>query len=145
MKAASLEPAVALAGVSALVLAGWAFTILARQTNSRGRVGLARGALAVGAVATGAGGLAALAGPWFSGLDPQSHVYPAIVWVLVIWIAVHAALGVVMQLYTLARSLTGRMTPVHDGDVRNITVYQHFLAVSAVVAFLTIGFFPRLA
>ncbi len=129
----------------ALVLAGWALTIAAREIHSRGRVGLARAALAVGALATGAGGLAGLAGPWSSGLNPVLHVYPAIVWVIAIWVAVHAALGVIMQLYTLARSLAGRMTPAHDGDVRNVTLYQHFLAITAVVAFAVIGFFPELA
>jgi cytochrome c oxidase subunit I+III len=86
-----------------------------------------------------------LAGPWRSGLDPALHVYPAIVWVLVIWIAAHAALGTIMQLYALARSFAGRMTREHDGDVRNISVYEHFLALSALIAFLVIGFFPRLA
>ena len=129
----------------ALLLAGWVLTIAAREANARSRVGVARGALAVAAVLTGAGGLAGLAGPWSSGLDPVAHVYPAIVWVLVIWIAAHAALGVVMQFYALARSLAGRMTPVHDGDVRNITVYHHFLAFSALITFPVIGFFPRLA
>ena len=37
------------------------------------------------------------------------------------------------------------MTPTHDGDVRNITVYHHFLALSALITFAVIGFFPRLA
>ena len=129
----------------ALVLAGWVLTIVARETNARGRTTVACSALALGAVATGAGGLAGMAGPWFTGLDPQLNVYPAIVWVLVIWIAAHAGLGVIMQLYALARSIAGRMTPAHDGDVRNVTVYHHFLALSALVTFVVIGFFPRLA
>jgi cytochrome c oxidase subunit I+III len=128
-----------------LMLAGWVMTIAARELNAHERIGLARGALALGAAATAAGGLAGIAGPWTTGLDPQLNVYPAIVWVLVIWIAVHAALGVIMQLYALARSLVGRMTPVHDNDVRNVTVYHHFLALSALVTFLVIAFFPKLA
>jgi cytochrome c oxidase subunit I+III len=129
----------------ALLLAGWALTIAARETNACGKIWLARVALAVAAAANGVGGLAGLAGPWFSGLDPTRHVYPAIVWVLVIWMATHALLGVIMQLFVLARSLAGRMTPVYDGDVRNITVYEHFLALSALITFLVIGFFPTLA
>jgi cytochrome c oxidase subunit I+III len=129
----------------ALVLAGWGLTIAAREANARGRVGIARVVLVAAALATGAGGLAGLAGPWSTGLDPELHVYPAIVWVLVIWIAAHAAVGLIMQLYALARSWTGRMTPVHDGDIRNITVYQHFFALSALITFLVIGWFPKLA
>jgi cytochrome c oxidase subunit I+III len=49
-----------------------------------------------------------------------------------------------MQLYALARSVAGRMTPLHDNDVRNVAVYHHFLAFSALVTFVVIGFFPRL-
>jgi cytochrome c oxidase subunit I+III len=129
----------------ALILAGWLLTVGARETNAGGRERLARAALAVGAAATGAGGLAALAGPWLSGLDPTLHVYPAMVWVLAIWIAAHAALGVIMQLYALARSFAGRMTSIYDGDLRNIAVYHHFLALSALVALAVIAFFPRVA
>jgi cytochrome c oxidase subunit I+III len=33
---------------------------------------------------------------------------------------------------------------VHDGDVRNVTVYQHFIALSAVTTFPLIAFFPGL-
>ena len=64
---------------------------------------------------------------------------------LVTKLAAHAVLGAIMQLYALARSCAGRMTQVHDGDVRNIAVYHHFLALSALIAFAVIGFFPRLA
>ena len=64
-----------------------------------------------------AGGAALLAGPWVTGLDPTSHVYPATVWLLVIWTAVHVAVGVIMQLYCVARRLAGRMTARHDIDI----------------------------
>lgn len=129
----------------ALVAVGWAATIAARESNARGRIGVARGGLGLAAAATIAGGVAGLAGPWRAGLDPAAHVYPAIVWVLVIWIAAHAAVGVLMQLYALARSAFGRLTPVYDGDVRNVALYMHFLVLSAAVAFAVIAFFPELA
>lgn len=77
------------------------------------------------------------------GLDPQANVYPAIIWVLVIWTVAHAAVAVVMQLYTLARSLAGKMDPTHDADLRNITVYMHFFALTAIVTYMTIGWFPE--
>lgn len=66
------------------------------------------------------------------------------VWVLVIWIAVHAALGTIMQSYVLARSISGRMTAEHDGDVRNVALYTHFMALSAIIAFPVLSFFPEL-
>jgi cytochrome c oxidase subunit I+III len=128
-----------------LIALGWAATVAARETNARGRIGTARAMLLVAAAATLAGGVAALAGPWLSGLDPTLHVYPAIVWVLAIWMSVHAAIGVIMQLYVLARSAAGRLTPVYDGDVRNITVYMHFTVLSAAVTFAVIAFFPELS
>jgi cytochrome c oxidase subunit I+III len=127
----------------ALVLAGWVFTVAARELNQRNSVGLARVALALAPLATAAGGVSGLLGPWTQGMNPELHVYPAIVWVLVIWVAAHAALGVIMQLYTLARSLARRMTPAHDGDLRNVALYTHFLALSALVTFTVIAFFPR--
>src|SRR5690606_32781253 len=129
----------------ALLVAGWLLTLLARGANGRARYGLARSALCVAAVATAGGGAAALAGPWAAGLEPTLHVYPAIVWVLAGWVAVHAALGVVMHLYVLARSLAGRLDATHDNDIGNIAVYQHFLALSAVVTFPVIAFFPGIA
>ena len=109
----------------------------------RSRPGIARLMLVLAAAATLAGGWAALAGPQSYGMDPGLHAYPAIVWVLVVWVAVHAALGVIMQLYALARSVSGRMTAVHDGDVRNVALYLHFLALSALVTFTVLAYFPR--
>jgi cytochrome c oxidase subunit I+III len=137
----SFWPMVALA----LTLTSWAMTVAARETNARGRVGAARLLLGVGALLTlGALG-AGLAGPWLSDLQPKLHVYPAIVWTLAIWTAAHSGVGAICQLYALARSLAGRMTPRHDADVRNITVYHHFLAVTAIVTYATIGLFPGVA
>ena len=48
-----------------------------------------------------------------------------------------------MQGYALARSLAGRMDPVHDADLRNVTVYMHFYALTAIVTYATIGLFPQ--
>ncbi len=113
--------------------------------HRRGHVGLARALLVGGIVATLASLFAGLAGPWLSGLEPTQHVYPAIVWTLAIWTAVHAAIGAIMQAYTLARSLAGKMTPEYDADLRNITVFHHFLALTALVTYCTIGLFPGVA
>ena len=76
-------------------------------------------------------------------MDPTAHVYPAIVWVLVAWVLAHAAVGLVMQIYCLARSLAGRMSPEHDIDIRNVALYWHFMVVTAVVTFAVIGLFPE--
>ena len=126
----------------AISLAGWAATVAARELHARGGVRAARLLLGAGLLASLAGAAAGLAGPWFSGLDPKLHAYPAIVWTLAGWTAAHAATGAIMQGYALARSLARRMTPTHDADLRNITVFQHFMLFTALVTYLTIGLFP---
>ncbi|HJO66863.1 MAG TPA: cytochrome ubiquinol oxidase subunit I, partial [Sphingomonas sanguinis] len=129
--------------ITALVLslASWAATLAAREVHSWGSVNAARGLLIAGAATAIASLFAGIA--CLDGLDPTANAYPAIVWVLVVWTVVHAAIAAIMQLYTLARSIAGRMTPTHDADIRNITVYAHFFALTAIVTYLTIGLFPE--
>ncbi len=134
-------PAVALV----LLLGSWALTVLARRWNSTDHAGLFYGALSGAAVAAAAGGAALLAGPWLAGLDPTSHVYPATVWILAGWTALHVALGVIMHLYTIARRAAGRMTARYDIDIRNITLYWHFTALTAFITVAVIAGFPLVA
>jgi cytochrome c oxidase subunit I+III len=127
-----------------LLLGAWALTVLARRWNRRDRiVGFYLGLLCAAVLAVTGGG-AFLAGPWLSGLDPTRHVYPAIVWVLAIWTAAHAALGMIMQLYCMARRLAGRMTARYDIDITNIVLYWHFTAITSVVTVAVIAGFPLL-
>jgi len=131
--------------MAALVLfaAAWAATVGAREVNRRGKVGPARALIMIGAVFASAGCIAALAGPWTTGMDPTEHVYPAIVWVLVIWAAVHGVVGVIMQLYCVARSFAGLMTPRHDMEICNVALYWHFMLVTAITTFAVVGLFPE--
>jgi cytochrome c oxidase subunit I+III len=126
-----------------LFAAAWAATLAARETNRRSAVGTARALLVIGVVFSIGGCVAALAGPWTTGMDPTAHVYPAIVWILVIWAAIHGAVGVIMQLYCLARSLAGRMTPRHDMEICNVALYWHFMLVTALITFSVVGLFPE--
>ena len=126
-----------------ILAVAWAAMLAARALNRRGATGPMRLALVAALVLTAAGGAAGLMGPWQAGLDPTAHVYPAIVWILVLWTAAHAGAGAAMQLYCLARSLAGRLTPTHDADLRNVALYVHFLAATALVAFAVVGLFPR--
>ena len=89
-----------------------------------------------------AGSYALIAGPWFTGLDPKSHVYPATVWLLVLWTVCHVAVGVIMQLYCVARRLAGRMTARHDIEIVNVALYWHFTALTAVMTVAVIAGFP---
>lgn len=128
-----------------LLLSAWALTLLARRCNRHDRaVGFYVGLLAAAALALG-GGAALLAGPWSTGLDPTSHVYPAIVWLLVIWAAGHAGVGVMMQLYCVARRLVGHMDARHDIDITNVALYWHFTAITVAITVAVIAGFPLVA
>jgi cytochrome c oxidase subunit I+III len=96
------------------------------------------------ALLAGAGGAALLAGPWLTGLDPERHVYGAIVWILVIWCVAHAGVGIVMHAYCAARRLAGRMTAAHDQDIVNVALYWHFVVFKVFVTVAVIAGFPLL-
>jgi cytochrome c oxidase subunit I+III len=127
---------------AALFLASWLLTIGARGWNRGGRRILFHGSLGFAALLA-IGGSAALV--WSlreAGLDPEAHAYAAIVWTLVIWVALHAAAGVLMQLYCMARAAAGYLTPAHDIDIVNVALYWHFATATALVTVAVIAGFP---
>ena len=127
-----------------LTLATWAATLGARFANAAGQVMLSRILLAGGLLGAATAGLALMAGPWTTGLDPTAHAYPAIVWGLVVWVVLHLAAGMIMQVYCLARSIFHCLTPTHDADLWNVTLYWHFTGFCALLTALVIGGFPLL-
>jgi cytochrome c oxidase subunit I+III len=128
-----------------LLLGAWALTLLARRWNRRDRaVGFYAG-LSAAAVLACVGVGALLAGPWMTGLDPTDHAYTAIVWTLVIWSAIQVVVGLIMQLYCIARRMAGRMTARYDIDISNVTLYWHFTALTVVITVAVIAGFPLVA
>ncbi len=126
--------------MGALLLAGsWALTYAARELNRRHAVAAARAALFGAALVAAGGGAAMLWSAWSAGLDPTAHVYPAIVWAVLIWTAVHVGAGTIMQLYCLAGSLLGKLTPRYDADLQNVSLYWHFMLLTVLVAALAVG------
>jgi cytochrome c oxidase subunit I+III len=126
-----------------LTLGAWALTLLGRRWNQRDwGAGCYAGLLGGAALALGAGA-ALIAGPYVTGLDPTRHVYGATVWLLVLWTAVHVALGVLMQLYCVARRIAGHMTARHAIDLGNVALYWHFTLFMAVITVLVVAGFPR--
>src|SRR5690606_24930058 len=113
--------------------ASWALTLAARRTNRHTGSFSFHASLGLAAACALACTLALFAGPHFSGMRPTTHVYPAIVWVLSIWTALHVAVGLVMQLYCIARRATGRMTARHDSEIHNIALYWHFVLITVTV------------
>jgi len=123
-------------------MTAWGLMLWARRCNTAGRPGGLRLALLLSALFAAGSAAAMLMGPWKAGLDPESHSYPATVWVLLIWAAVHYGVGIIMQFYALARSLAGKLTREHDIDIRNIMLYWHFAAITGHVTLATVALFP---
>lgn len=128
-----------------LLLAAWLLTMLSRRMNHGGHTIAFIVSLLAAAMASVAGGAALVAGPWTTGLDPTSHIYPAIVWVIVIWTVFHVAIGVIMLLYCVARSIAGRLTARDDIDIANVALYWHFAAITSVMTIAVIAGFPLVA
>jgi len=133
------------AAAGGLLLAAWLLTQAARRANRAGRRLIVHGALGGGGVLALCGWAALLWSPWVSGLDPVTHVYPAIVWILVIWTLAHVAAGALMLAYCAARVFANRITPEHDVDLQNVALYWHFVAITAVITIGVIAGFPLAA
>ncbi len=127
----------------ALLLASWGLTWGGRAVNRRGGVQRFRAMLVAATLCAAAGVAALCAGPWYAGMDPTAHSWPAIVWALVLWTGAHIAVGVVMQLFCLAGSLSGRLTPRYDSDIWNVELYWHFMAFTVAVTAACLAFFPE--
>ncbi|SER74906.1 cytochrome c oxidase subunit I+III [Tranquillimonas rosea] len=128
----------------ALALVSWGLMLAARSANTAGRAGRSRvmmGAAPLLALAAIAAFSWALFAPE---LDPTRHAFDATAWVLVLWLGGHLAAGALMQAYCLARSLAGYVTQVYDADLRNITLYWHFAAVTTVITFALLALFPAM-
>jgi cytochrome c oxidase subunit I+III len=125
-----------------MLLGAWALTLLARRWNradwSLGFYGAIVTALALAAM----GGTALLIGPWATDLSPTRHVYPAIVWLLVIWTAFQVAVGMIMHGYCLGRRMAGHMTARYDVDISVVALYWHFTALTAAMTVMIVAGFP---
>ncbi len=129
---------------TALLLGSWALTNLVRKWNRQNRAGMVYGGLVLSCLLAISGGVAMLAGPYLNGMDPTQHVYAATIWLLVIWTAMHAGLGLIMNGYCIARRLAGRMTAKYDIDIQNVGLFWHFVAITAVATQIVLVLFPIL-
>lgn len=138
---ASLAEAPALWG-GALVGFAWAATVAARRLNRAARARWFYLAAAIGAAAAVVGSVLL----WQSagGIDPTTHVYSSMLWLLVGWTVLHVVIGAVMQLYCVARRITGKMDARHDIDITNATLYWHFVLLTAAVTVAVVVGSPRL-
>nr|WP_234822479.1 cytochrome c oxidase subunit I [Palleronia aestuarii] len=132
-------------GLAALCfLAAWGATLFARTQNRRHDVVTARLCLGSAAILAIVGVGVLFMSVWMPGLAPASHVYPAILWGLAIWTGAHMGVGVIMQLYCLAGSMFGKLTPRYDADLWNTTLFWHFLLITGLVTCAVMGLLPGL-
>jgi cytochrome c oxidase subunit I+III len=126
-------------------LGAWLATLAARASNRRDAGAGFHVAAAAGVVAALVSAAALLLAPARSGMDPSAHVYPAVVWLLSGWTAVHVVVGVLMLLYCIARRCARRMTAAHDIDIRNVALYWHFIAIKLLATVAVVAGFPLLS
>ena len=127
-----------------LIALSWIATSLGKRWNRQDKGNFFYSALSLAVVLSAGGIWAFLKGPKTFLMDPTAHVYQAIVMVLIYWTVFHTAVGILMQIYCMARRLGGKMTARYDADITNITLYEIFLAFTAVVTAAVIAGFPML-
>ena len=128
-----------------LIACSWGLTCGAWRWNRADRTAAFSIAMLLAIVTACAGAAALLAGPWLSELNPTAHVYAATVWVLLGWTVMHVALGILMNMYCLARRWAGRMTAQYDADITNVRLYWHFLALTTLMTVGVVAGFPLVA
>jgi cytochrome c oxidase subunit I+III len=131
---------------AALAAAGgaWVLTLLAKRWNTDDRVAGVYGGLLVAAALSTAAAAGLLAHPYYGRLDPTAGVYAAVIWLLAIWSALHLAVGVLMQLYCIARRMAGRLTARYDMDIVNVVLYWHFTIVTVAITIAITAGIPYL-
>ena len=125
-----------------LGLLAWVCAVAARSLNRSDRRWSTYGCIVVGMAAAAGSGILLLWAPDRAGMAPTQHVYPAMVWLLMIWCAIHLAVGVLMLGYCGARRAAGKMDATHDADIVNVTLYWHFTALTLIIAIATVAGFP---
>ncbi|MBU2961015.1 cbb3-type cytochrome c oxidase subunit I [Citreicella sp. C3M06] len=132
-----------LLGLGGLIV-GWLMSVGARRQLGQGARGTAM-ALLLGAVLAGFAGLGAWAfAAHEAGLDPTVHSFDAMVWMLVLWMGLHLLLNAVMHVYVAARIWADICNPDYRADLMNLTLFTHFLALTAIVIFILLAVFPML-
>ncbi len=124
------------------LIAAWLLMAVAQRANTEGRARLARWALALVSLPAAAGVAVLAHAARVADLDPTRHAYDATVWVLILWLAAHVAVGVIMPIYCLARLWAGCMDTRHDAELRNSMLYWNFLLTQSLVTVALIGLFP---
>ncbi|KKL27822.1 hypothetical protein LCGC14_2381320, partial [marine sediment metagenome] len=131
-------------GGGVLLVLSWLAMTAARRLNANDRTKAARAALIAAPILAASGAGAMVLALWLPGLDPTSHVYPAMMWGLTVWTVAHVSAGIIMQLYCLAGTIFGKVTPRYDAPLWNVELFWHFLIITVVVTVAMTAVMPRL-
>jgi cytochrome c oxidase subunit I+III len=136
-----LASAAAFIASSAAMLAAARFLGKAEQAgNWPARVGIL-----VAACALSAALVTDFQGHWQSGLRPEASSYGALVYTAVALEGQLAVTGVIMALYTLARSAAGKLTAQRRATFDNTMLLWHYTVAQGLASLLLIHGFPRVA
>ena len=84
-------------------------------------------------------------GHWRTGLRPDAHSYGAVDYAIVGLQGVYAATLVAMALFTLAKSLVGRLDGVRRVTFDNTMLFWHYSTAQALLGLALDQFFPWVA
>jgi cytochrome c oxidase subunit I+III len=115
----------------------------ARALGRRSRW-VVRGALLLASLLFLAGAVADGWALWQGGVRPTTHAYGAACWTLFAWQGFHVAVALLMSLYTLARSLAGKLDGQRRLTMDNTLLFWGYTAGQGMVGLALMHGFPRL-
>jgi cytochrome c oxidase subunit I+III len=115
--------------------------MLARRDERQGAIRL----LLLAAIPLMVGGITLeIQGQLAAGVVPSASGYSAVVFALASWQGFFGAVLTLMALYTVARSMTGRLNAVRRSTYDNMQLFWHYTVAQGVIALLVVHGFPRL-
>ncbi len=73
---------------------------------------------------------------------PQSHAYGSMFYTITGFHSAHVAIGLLMLLFVLTRSLLGHFTPRRHLAIKNVSMYWHFVDIVWIVIFTLVYLIP---
>jgi cytochrome c oxidase subunit I+III len=135
------NPFVAVVTLAGLASAGFA-GVLSVRANRQGRAAIRKLWLLVMAVAASAAVASFAAVPAFLAPPATQHAYSASVLMLSVYGALHAGLVAVGALFVLVRCSRGFVSPMRSLDIRNLSLFCTYSAISGAIAVAAIHLMP---
>jgi cytochrome c oxidase subunit I+III len=101
--------------------------------------------LALAAAMLGAALFFELYGHWESGLRPADDSYGALVYTFTVIEGQLVAAAIIMALYSIARDIFGKLSPVRRATLDNTALFWHYTVGQGLLGLLIVHGFPRVA